>query len=216
MLWASCALAAVLLMLGTSGTLSSFTVAALNNTKNTSITASAVILREVGPDGTASHTSQTCDSSAVATNVSTCATIDKYGGVATPLSPGASQTTDVTFTNIGGSAASTFVFTPGTCTQTPTAGSGSPAASDLCSGGDFTVAISCSNGATYVSGSAWTGTDIVQTAVKPASLVALTHTGSLAAGAQWTCRFTVALAAAAAVADQGVQVSQPITWTLNK
>jgi hypothetical protein len=116
---------------------------------------------------------------------------------------------------VGGSAASSFVLTTGACSQTPTAGSGTPAAANVCTNGDLTVAISCSNGATYASGSAWV--DLVQAAVAPSSIAAtLTHTATLAAGASFTCRFTVALAAAASVLDQGITASQALTWTLNK
>lgn len=216
LLFGACAVAAVLLTLSVSGTLSTWTTAIISNSTNTTATAQAVILQEVGPDGTAAHTSQTCQSSSDASNSYSCTNINKYGGTATPLTPNTNVPTDVTFTNLGASAASSFVFTPGTCTQTPTAGSGTPAAADLCGGasGDLTVAVSCSNGASYSAGSAWT--DLVQTAIKPGSLAAKTHAATLAAGAQWTCRVTVALSSGASVLDQGITVSQPLTWTLNK
>lgn len=209
-------IAATLMTLSVGGTLSAWTTATVTNTTNTAATAQAVILQEVGPDGTAGHASQTCQSSTDVSNSYSCTTINKYGGTATPLTPGTSVPTDVTFTNLGASAASTFVFTPGTCGQTPAAGTGTPAAADLCGGasGDLTVAVSCSNGSTYASGSAWT--DLVQTAVKPGSLSVRTRTATLAAGAQWTCRVTVALSASASVLAQGITVSQPLTWTLNK
>ena len=56
----------------------------------------------------------------------------------------------------------------------------------------------------------------MQTGIKPGSLTTKTHTATLAAGAQWTCRITVALASGASVLDQGITVTQPLTWTLNK
>jgi hypothetical protein len=168
-----------------------------------------VILKEVGPSAA------TCLSSSGVGNSYTCSTVNKYGGTASPLGPGGSQVTDVVFSNVGASAASSFVLTTAGCSQTPTAGSGSPAAANVCSNGDLTVAISCSNGATYSAGSAWT--DLVQTATAPASIPAtLTHTATLAAGASFTCRFTVALGAAANVLDQGITASQALTWTLNQ
>jgi hypothetical protein len=208
LLWGAGAVAALLLVLSTSGTLSSWTSAIITNDTNTVATASAVILKEVGP-------SATCLSSSGAGNSFTCSTVNKYGGTVSPLNPGGSPVTDVVFTNVGGSAASSFVLTTGACSQTPTAGSGTPAAANVCTNGDLTVAISCSNGATYASGSAWV--DLVQAAVAPSSIAAtLTHTATLAAGASFTCRFTVALAAAASVLDQGITASQALTWTLNK
>jgi hypothetical protein len=209
LLWGAGALAALMLALSTSGTLSSWTSAVLNNDTNTVATASAVILKEVGP------ASATCLSSSGAGNSFTCSTVNKYGGTVSPLNPGGSQVTDVVFTNVGASSASTFVLTTGACSQSPVAGSGTPAAANVCTNGDLTVAISCSNGATYTSGSAWV--DLVRTAIAPSSIPAtLTHTATLAAGVSFTCRFTVALGAAASVLDQGITVSQALTWTLNQ
>ncbi len=200
--------AALVLSLGVSGTLSSWTSAAIGNDTNTVATASAVILREVGPGPT------TCLSSSGAANSYTCSTINKYGGTGSPLAPGGSQVTDVVFSNVGSAAASTFVLTPGSCSQTPTAGSGTPPAANVCTSGDLTVAISCSNGATYSGGSAWA--DLVYPAGAPGSIPAtLTRTATLAAGSSFTCRFTVALSASASVLAQGITASQPLTWTLN-
>jgi hypothetical protein len=208
LLWGAGAIAALLLVLSTSGTLASWTSAIIANDTNTVATSSAVILQEVGP-------SATCLSSSGVGNSYTCATVNKYGGTASPLAPGGSQTTDVVFTNVGGADASSFVLSTGACSQSPVAGSGTPAAANLCTNADLTVAISCSNGATYSAGSAWA--DLVQTAVAPGSIPAtLTHTATLAAGSSFTCRFAVALAAGAGVTDQGITASQPLTWTLNQ
>lgn len=204
----SCAVAALVVVLGVDGTLSSWTSAIISNDTNTVATANAVILQEVGPGP------QTCLSSSGSLNTYTCSTINKYGGTASPLAPGGSQVTDVVFSDVGASAASTFVLTAGTCTQTPTAGTGSPAAANVCTSGDLTVAISCSNGATYSSGSAWT--DLKYLAGAPGSIPAtLTHTATLAAGSSFTCRFTVALSSSASVLAQAITASQPLTWTLN-
>lgn len=207
-LWGSGAIAAVVLSLGVSGTLASWTSAVITNDTNTVATASAVILREVGPGP------QTCLSSSGTSNSYTCSTVNKYGGTAAPLSPGGSQVTDVVFSNVGSAAASTFVLTAASCSQTPTAGSGTPPAANVCTSGDLTVAISCSNGATYAAGSAWV--DLVYAAGAPASIPGtLTHTATLAAGSSFTCRFTVALSASASVLAQGITASQALTWTLN-
>ena len=207
--WAlgSGAVAAVILTLGVSGTLSSWTSAVISNDTNTVATASAVILREVGP-------SATCYSSSGASNSYTCSTVNKYGGTSSPLAPGGSQVTDVVFSNVGSAAASTFVLTAGACSQSPTAGSGTPPAANVCTSGDLTVAISCSNGASYSAGSAWV--DLVYAAGAPGSVPAtLTHTATMAAGSSFSCRFTVALSASASVLAQGITASQALTWTLN-
>jgi hypothetical protein len=209
MLWVSGGIAAAILVLSVNGTLSSWTAAVITNDTNTVATAAAVILQEDGP------AAASCVSSSSPTNSYTCSTINKYGGTATPLSPGGSQVTDVVFSNVGTAAASSFVLTPGSCSQTPAAGAGTPAAANVCANGDLTVAVSCSDGATYAAGSAWV--DLAQAAAAPGSLPAsLTHTAALAAGASFTCRFTVALSGTADVLDQGVTASQPLTWTLNQ
>jgi hypothetical protein len=209
LLWGAGVAAAVLLVLSTNGTLSSWTSAVLTNDTNTVATATAVILKEVGP------TAATCLSSSGAGNSYTCSTVNKYGGTAAPLSPGGNQVTDVVFSNVGAASASSFVLTTGSCSQSPAAGSGTPAAANVCTNGDLTVAISCSDGATYSGGSAWG--DLVLTPTAPSSIPAtLTHTAALASGASFTCRFTVALGAAADVLDQGITASQALTWTLNK
>lgn len=211
LLTGACATAAALLTLGVNGTLSDWTSAVVTNGTNTVATTTAVILQEVGPDGTAGHVSQTCRSSDGAANAATCTTINKYGGTTSPLAPGGSQVSDVVFTNLGAADASSFVLTPGTCTSSPS--SGTPTPNNLCTT-DLTVAVSCSSGASYSAGAAWT--DLVYAAGAAASLPTLTHTPGLASGASATCRFTVALPAGASVLDQGVTVSQPLSWTLNK
>lgn len=207
----ACATAAALLTLGVNGTLSGWTSAVLTNGTNTVATTTAVILQEVGPDGTAGHVTQTCRSSDGAANSATCTTINKYGGTSSPLAPGGSQVSDVVFTNLGAADASSFVLTPGTCTSSPS--SGTPTPNNLCTT-DLTVAVSCSSGSTYSAGAAWS--DLVYAAGAAGSMPPLTHTPGLASGASATCRFTVALPAGASVLDQGVTVSHPLTWTLNK
>jgi len=203
----SCAAAVAILALGTSGTLSSWSQAIITNDSDTVATATAVVLQET--QGTA-----TCTSSSVASNSSTCSTINTYGGISAPLTPGGLQTVDVTFKNTGQANASSFVLTPDTCSQSPVAASGS--VGDLCGGGDLTVAMSCSPGATYVGTSAWT--DLAYDAAAPptASKTHAAASGDLDAGQRWTCRFTVALSSGAAVTDQGITVSQALTWSLDK
>ncbi|WP_310963247.1 hypothetical protein [Nocardioides terrisoli] len=210
-LWAACGAAALVLTLGVSGTLSTWTTAIIGNTNNTVATATAVVLSET--DGSATCTS--ADGAQATVNSSSCTTINKYGGTAIPLVPGSTQTADVTFKNIGGANASSFQLSPGSCAQTPTAGSGTPAAANLCSIGDLTVAVSCSPGSSYNSGTAWS--DLAYPAAAPPSTNKshVAASGDLNAGSSWTCRFKVALASTAGVTDQGITVTQPLTWTLN-
>ena len=208
--------AAVFLTLGVNGTLASWTQAIIGNSTNTVASAAAVILQETGPGPV------TCTSSSSSSNSATCSTINKYGGTATPLTPNTSQTVTVTFTNTGAANAHTsFVLAPGTCASTYTVTAtgetaGAASTPNLCTNGDLTVAVSCSDGSTYSSGSAWT--DLVYTAAAPPTTTkSHTPTGSdLNAGSSWTCQFTVTLSSSASVLDQNITVSQPLTWTLNE
>lgn len=207
------ALSGIILVLGASGTLSSWTQAIITNNTNTTATAKAVILSETSGAATCNSS----DGAQTTVNSYTCTTINKYGGTTTPLTPGGpAVTTDVTFKNIGSANGSSFVLAPGTCTQSPTAGSGTPPAANICTSGDVTVAISCSPGATYNAGSAWT--DLAYSAAAPPTATK-THAatgGDLNAGASWTCRVTVAVPLNASVTAQGITLSQPLAWTLNQ
>ena len=168
----------------------------ITNNTNTVSTAAAVILRETGPDGTAAHASQTCLSSASPTNGASCATINKYGGTSAPLTPGSSQSTDVTFTNVGTANASQFQVAGAACTQTPSAGTGTPPAANVCTSSDLTITVSCEGGTSYNAGDVhWATFAYSGTAAGFTST--FTQSGVLAAGASATCRFTVALSAAA-------------------
>lgn len=216
LLWLASGAAALLMTLGVSGTLSDWTSAVLGNSTNSAATATAVVLQETGPASQGTPVCRSSDGAQATVNSYTCTTVNKYGGTASPLSPGSSRTVDVTFKNIGGANATSFQLAPGSCTQSPTAGSGTPAAANVCTNGDLTIAVSCSPGATYAGGSAWA--DLVYAAAAPPGATK-THTasaGDLDVGAFWTCRFTVALGAGAGIADQGVTVTQPLTWTLSQ
>ena len=76
LVWLGSIAAAALLILGVTGTLSTWTDAIINNTHNTVASAAAVSLLETGPDGTT-----TCDTAAAASNSVLCSTINKYGGI---------------------------------------------------------------------------------------------------------------------------------------
>lgn len=214
LLWSASAAAALILVLGVTGTLSSWTSAVITNSSNSAATATAVILQETGPASQASPVCFSSDGAQSTVNTSTCTTVNSYGGTSTPLAPGASQSVDVVFKNAGGANASSFQLAPAACAQTPLAGTGTPAVANVCTNGDLTVAVSCSPGATYNAATAWT--DLVYSAGVP-STTTKSHAaaaGDLNAGASWTCRLTVSLIAAAAVTDQAVTVSQSLAWTL--
>lgn len=204
-LWGSGVFAAVVLVLGVNGTLSSWTSALITNNNN-SAGATASYLALVETDG-----SHTCDTTTSANNTdSTCSTINKYGGNSS-MSPGDSVAVDVTFTNPGTGAGNTFSYAPGTCA--PTNGTGGV---NLCTQGDLSVTVSCSTGATY-DGSALI-TALGQSGA-PGALVTKSWTSApalaSASATAVTCRFTTTLSATSPPVDSGSQVAQPITWTLN-
>ncbi|MBE7189077.1 hypothetical protein [Jatrophihabitans endophyticus] len=212
--WISGAVAAAVLVLGASGTLSTWTAAILNNNTNTVATSNAVVLQE---QVTGSNTiNADCQSSNGGfSNTSTCKEIDKYGGTATPLVPGTSQSSSVTFTNIGSGPASKLILTPGTCAQTPLAGTGTPVnPASLCSASaaDVQLVLACYDGAT-ATGTAYT--DLAYSGNLGAFTAAKTHTATIAKNAQVTCKFTVSLSATASPLDGGITISQPLTWELD-
>jgi hypothetical protein len=209
-LWTASAVSALVLVLGVNGTLSAWTSAIVNNTTNTVATGGSVVLREV-------NGANTCISSTGGGNGNSfdCTTINKYGGTATPLTPGTSQTVDVTFSNVGTTAASKFVLNPAACGQTPAAAAGPPTYNNLCTAGgnELLVGVSCTDGLTYGT-TPWT--DLVYAPGAPGSMPAtLTHTATLGVNANWTCRFTVSLTGNASPSSSGITVSQALKWTLS-
>lgn len=201
------AAAATVLVLGVTGTLSSWTVAIITNDTNTAQAATAVALTESGPNG--SGGTATCTTLQSTDNTATCSTINKYGG-STAMSPGDTSTVDVTFTNSGNASAGTFKYAPGTCTSTP-----GPGSVDLCTDGDLTVAVACSTGTTYNVANAIPA--LAQAAVTPGTLASMTLAGTpaLAAGGTITCEFTTTLSSTAPAEDASSAISQPIVWTLS-
>lgn len=201
LLWAGGAIAALILVLGVSGTLSSWTSAIITNDDNTAGAADAVALSE--SDGTF-----TCNTVTDADNEVICSTINKYGGDTTML-PGDSNDVDVTFTNTGNGDGTSFGYGFAACV--PTNGPGNV---NLCTDGDLTVGVQCVSGATF------TGTpiaDLTNAPVAPGSLDDKTLTGApaMASGDQITCRFTTTLIAGAKVASASSAVAQEITFTLS-
>lgn len=180
-------------------TLSGFTASITNDT-NTAASAALAVEETRG--------GATCRSYDA---TSTCTTINKYGGTTTPLVPGQSQTTTVTFTNTGGVDVGSSNLTPGACTATSTGVTGAvtPSAtptdpSNLCS--VLRVAV-------YKASTA-TGTPIYDgTAASLTSAIAL---GALAKAAAQDYTFVVTLPAAATTAVQGQRVSQPLTWNFSQ
>lgn len=202
LVWLSGLAAAALLILGVSGTLSSWTSAAVTNQGNQAGTGQALILQETGPDSTGA--TATCTSSDSATNVYTCTKINKYGdgGKANlAMVPGDSKSTSVTLTNTGGATGSTLSLTAGTCVsayQSPLTGT---PATGLCDA--LQVTVTCTGSATLSYGP-----------MAASALGTKNFTGTLAHGQSTTCTVTVALPATTSPIYAGQTATQDLTWTL--
>ena len=177
-------------------------IAVITNTTNTASTA-ALAITETGTGGTCNSYDTTAS----------CSTINKYGGTATPLVPGGSQTTTVTFTNNGTVPVTTSNLAPGTCVATAVAVTGgttpttpNTTAGNLCS----VINVAFYKGATATGTPLYTGS--------AAGFTATIQLGALAvgAGAAQAYTFVVSLPAAATTAVQGQQISQPLVWTFNQ
>lgn len=201
LMWMSGALAAGVMVLGVTGTLSSWTQAIISNDTNTAKAADSVILQETGPDGAEGTAVCNSTDNADGTNSYTCSTINKYGGATTPLDPEThtSQSVTVTMKNTG-TTDGELVLDPGTCDQTL----GSPTASEsICD--VATVTVVCDDPST------------LDTTATPVALSDFGHqdvVATLEAGASTACTFTVALPESPSPQIAGQLASQPLDWTL--
>lgn len=196
LIWISGALAALLLILGVNGTLSDWTKAIITNDTNTVKAADSLILEESGP-GNAVCTS-TDDGGAG--NSFTCSTIDKYGGTASPLAPGADQSVTVTLKNTGTTSGG-LALGPGACAKS----GGSPTAQQsICD--VATVTVTCTSPSSL---------DTTGTPAALADFADQTVVASLAPGASTDCTFDVALPADASPQIAGQTATQPLVWTLS-
>ena len=182
----------LVLALGMSPTFSAFT-ASIQNSLNTAGTG-ALVMTETSGSVSCNSTDGT---NGLSGNSATCATINKYGGTSTLLTPGGpANTTTVTIKNTGSITPSTFSLTPSTCTQ-GNLGANNGSASDLCA----KLNVKITSGGTTV----YDGTAAAFTTAKSLT--------PIAAGGQATFTFAVSLDSTATNAYQGLQASQPLTWT---
>jgi hypothetical protein len=208
LIWVSGGLAAVLMVLGVSGTLSDWTSAVISNDSNSAGTTSSVVLEETGVDGAGA--AATCTTANTVDNTYTCSQINKYGdggALDTTLAPGDSISSTVTLANTGSGDASTFTMIPGPCTSEYNTGVhvGNPPASgdDLC--GQLQVAVACTGDATLT------------VAATSLATFAATHTlaTGLASGETTSCEFTVSLPSTTPSNYSGQTVTQGIDWTIS-
>jgi hypothetical protein len=237
--WVSGVAAAAVLTLGVTGTLSSWTAAVLDNSTNSTKIAQSLILQETQAGVTPIDAA--CVSSANANNMSTCASINKFGGTGTPLVPGASSTpVTVTFTNVGTGTGTAFGIYPGVtpasatvpgttthCTQSPAPGvaiSTSTAAvyNDVCGStavttnlADVQLTLACFTGTTApATGTAGQINALSYSGNLAGFNTALTSPTALAPNNAVTCKFSVTLSTTASPLDGGLTLTQPIRWVL--
>ncbi|WP_299056307.1 hypothetical protein [uncultured Nocardioides sp.] len=190
------------LALSMGASLSGFT-ATITNSENTTATAALAIEETGGGSTCASY-----DSTA------TCSTINKYGGTTTPLVPGGSSTTTVTFTNTGSVAVGASTMKGGICTATTRAGvtgATTPSATNtdpgnLCSVLELSV---------YKASTA-TGTPIFTGSPAAFQTATATTLGTLAVSGSQDYTFVVRFPSGATTAVQGQQVSQTIAWKFDQ
>lgn len=194
-------IAAGLLSLSMTGTLSGF-VASITNSTNTAATG-AIVMEEKTTTGSLVTCTST-DSGTVSTNASTCSTINKFGD-STVMVPGTAVTTGITIKNTGTVTPSSFTMTHGaSCTQSNN-GSLNGTATDLCS----KINIVITSGASTV----FSGTITQLAAATTVSTPGITMPAAPAAGASVPFTIVATLDAAAGNTYQGLAASLPITFT---
>lgn len=173
-------------------------VASIQNSTNTASTGTLTMKESFG--------ASTCNSfDGNNNNSATCSTINKYGGQS--LVPGAAATeTNITLQNTGTLAATSFSLTPGTCTQSAVSGASvSGTAADLCT----KIKVRITSGSVVV----FDGTAASLQAGGAINLLAKLSKSSIAPNESVPIKFAVSLDSTAGATHQGLQISQPLTWT---
>jgi hypothetical protein len=211
LVWAAGAVAAVLLGLTVTGTISGFT-ASITNTQNTT-GSGTLLMQETNNAGTVScYSNGVAAGSAVgATNSNNCATINKLGGDQTGglnLAPGTAGTaTIVKVKNAGTVDASQFTLTPASCTQSNNTGNAAViangSATDFCTKVNVTI----KQGSTTI----FAGTAAQLSAGSGATPLPA-NLGAVPSGTTVTLEFDVSLDSSATNAYQGLALSLPMTW----
>ena len=175
-------------------------VASIQNSTNTANTGTLTMKETSG--------SASCNSfDSNSTNTATCSTINKYGGV-TLVPGGAAKETNLSIQNTGSMQATSFTLTPGACTQSAVGGSSfSGSATDLCD----KIKVKITSGASIIfDGSA----KAFQTGGAINVLAKLSKTG-VNPSESIPIKVAVSLDSSAGPTYQGLQISQPMTWTFS-
>jgi len=190
----------LVLALGMSPTFSAFSASILNPTNTTG--AGTLIMTETD-SGT--NICNSADSTSLATNSATCATINKYGGNLVMV-PGQTVNTTVNIKDTGTANASSFSLTPGICTQSANGNTSATAPTDLCSKIKIVITSGTHEIFNGTAASFYTA-GVIDVNIKLGA-------SSIVAGAAATpFIFAVTLDSSVGNPYQGLKVSQPLTWT---
>jgi hypothetical protein len=194
-------ISSLVLALGMSPTFSAFS-ASIQNTVDTA-GSGALIMQET--DSSGSTICNSADSTTLASNSATCATINKYGGNISMV-PGQIVNTTINIKDTGTVNASSFSLTPGLCTQTANGNTSVTAPTDLCT----KIKIVIMSGTHEI----FNGTAASLYTLGVIDVNLKLGVPSIVAGAVATpFVFTVTLDSSVGNAYQGLKVSQPLTWT---
>lgn len=181
--------AAVVLALTFSGTLSAFTQAFLHPTNT--VSSKSISIQETDSSGTASTSCTT-----TSPGVTSCTNPDLYGNQV--LKPGeTSSTQTISFKNTGTAAPTSFSVKGGTCTTNPSSG-----------------AALCNQLVVYMT---WRGADFLSDGTTPNALAANSQTipNPPAAGERFELTVKVKLPSNATDDTSGVTLTQPLTFTFS-
>ena len=221
-------LGAAAIALTTTSTLGGFT-ASITNTGDQANAGSLLMKEDVTPTG---GTTTTCLSTASATaitgNANNACGANKFGAITNGV-PGATSNSTVVVTNQGSVTANTFTMYAGGCTATPTAGVGAAATNvgsdtaGFCGKIDITIEDDTTAGSPKcvypVSAAACAAPTSAKTLTTLTtdypSATPVAFTGTVAAGAARTYKFTILFDSTMTNADQAMAATQPITFTFN-
>jgi hypothetical protein len=213
LLWAGGAVASIVLALGVTGTLSTWTSAIVGNGDNSAASADSVALVEtqVSPAG---NEITVCDTADNPGNTDVCPGINTYGGLASPLDPdstpgGDSQSVTVNLQN-DGTATGDLTLDAAACSNDASVGStGTDLTYDLCT--QMVLDVTCTDpggGADHVIYTAGNVEDFVKSV--PGYTIA-----TLDATTSTQCTFTVTLPTTTPSGYASQFVSQVLTWKLD-
>jgi hypothetical protein len=197
----SAGVSSLVLALGMTPTFGAFTASIFGDVNNAGT--GTIVMQETDSSGTI--TCLSTDGGGVSLNAATCSGTNKYGGNV-GMRPGASHVVVTYIRNIGTIAAASFSLTPGLCVQSAT-GASSGSATDFCS----KIAVSITSGASTI----FSGTAAALSGADTIDVLARLGLARVEAGQQTPLTVTTTMDPTVDNSYQGLEVSQPMTWTFS-